>query len=92
MKYLGQVERLLLPLGELFFLLLTELLLLLRKALWLPLQELLFLPLALLRLHLLPLQVVQRHLFLRLLALHRRHPTASPYRLQLRRQSRLLLR
>ena len=87
MKCLGQGERLLLPLEELVFLPLAELLLLREKVLWLPLVELLVLPLALLRLHLLPLQVVQRHLFLRLLALHRRHPTASPYRLQLRRQS-----
>lgn len=86
MKCLGQGERLLLPLEELFFLLPAELLLL-EKVLWLPLLERLALPLGLLLFHPLLLQVVQRHLFLRLLALHRRHPTASPYRLQLWRQS-----
>ena len=86
MKCLGRGERPLLPLEELVFLPLAELLLLREKVLWLPLVELLVLPLGLLLFHPLLLQVVQRHLSRCLLALHHR-PTASPYRLQLRRQS-----
>ena len=58
MKCLGQGERLLLPLEELFFLLPAELLLL-EKVLWLPLLERLALPLGLLLFHPLLLQVVQ---------------------------------
>ena len=87
MKCLGQVERLLLPPKQLLFLLPAELLLLTMKLLWLPLAQLLVLPLGLLLLHWMLLQVVRRHLLLCLLAWQRRHPTASPYRLQLRRQS-----